>query len=554
MENPNPSGITPRAPCADLLRATPSLHRSAPRYPKLSAHLPLSSAKPKNTVFAKTVHFKHLLLGFQCVALMAVLLTAMFVGTNNLFTPVAVALNALTLVVSIVSTAAITGPASRVHFLAIIIYYEFFVTPIFDLLLFPDNFFYHYSNINLPPIRASDINTTSLALLIGMAAMCTGIHLGAAGQQRRESPRLSKSPILAFSPMLLVCGFVLICDIAANIFWGVGRAWTVVAVDHHILQLYYLFVDTGAAMIMATVALTVNWRNWPNSTRLIGSFVIFCLWTIRVLQGTRAGLLFGAYILFIMFLFGSSALKFRRSRLVAAMACFVVLAPISYVGGSAARSITFHQELNSQVVTPGEWAHLIIKNPEGERVESNIVREMLARVNGLDSTVLLIHGVVEGVRLPMSSVAKSTINMLVPGHVWPDVLASAREFGVLYGTETANHAAEHYHTDIWYLFGMWYGVFGLPLGALGIALSMMCFTQLYRKLIEPKVAMYFGMTYPYLIALYGVGLYYYLSSQGFDAWISLMVYFIVHGALYLGAAVFLSRFYKTRLDESQSRK
>jgi len=497
-------------------------------------------------MFAQTVHFKHVLLGFQCVALMAMLLTAIFVGTNPLFTETAVGINALTLIISIVSIAAITGPASRVHFLAIIFYYEFFVTPLFNLLLFPGNFYRGYSNINLPPIKATDINNTSLALLIGMVAMCVGIHLGATGQSGHERPQRSKRAPLPLGPVLLVCLGVVGCQIGANIFWGVGRAWTVVAVNHHTLQIFYLLIESETATIMATVALIANWQSSSGRIKTIGSGVVFCLWMIRVLEGTKAGIHYGAYTLLIMFLFYSPTVRFRASRLATTAVILAMLAPLSFIAGAVARTITFHQDLNSQVVTPGEWAHLILANPEGQRVESNLATDMLSRVNGFDSTTLVIHGLGEGVTLPLSNVAKSTINMLIPGHVWLDILPSARMFGVMYGTETAFGADEHYHTDIWYLFGMLYGTLGLPMGAFGIALSMMLFTQLYRKMIEPRVATSCGIIFPYFIALYGLGLYWWMSSQGFDAWVAFMAYYAVHGALYLGAAVLLSRLYALR--------
>lgn len=410
--------------------------------------------------------------------------------------------------------------------------------PVLNLIIFPSNFMRAYP---LPyRVDRSDIDLTfaflALAVPLSLLALMTSRHAGATGPIKLF--RSSETALRIYwgaAALMLISAAI---DLYRYLVIGQGR-FGVDAGGSGMNWIFYLFASIQLACMIFFGAGIGAWPLLGKRGRQV--FVILvCVYVVtRLVTGSKGGIydvaVFGAGALLLL----SDFDRIKVKLLVYLFAGAIVLLPLSFMAGFASRAVTFSADLRSHSIGLNDIYDQSFES-FGDKEEIfapvNIVRRMAARVNALDVLVVIVRRGSDTKLDFWDTVPKAIVNLLMPGDPFADVLPSSRLFLVEYGGQAPEEAFRIYHTDVWYLYGLFVPFVGVAGALVMIFISLKIFAALYYRSfhLPDRRRFYFQIFFLYCF-------YWFIVNLGIDEWVGVVAQAVVNLAFFIVAIHFFGR-------------
>jgi len=284
--------------------------------------------------------------------------------------------------------------------------------------------------------------------------------------------------------------------------------------------IFYLISEFQLACIIFFAAAVSAWPLIGKKGKLIFAITLSSYVVTRALTGSK-GSIFEVFIFGIgAFLLTSDIDRIKVKLLGMLLASAIVLLPLSFVVGFVTRSVTFGGELRSEAIDVEDIYTQGVKTyGDQEDIFSpiNMARRMAGRVNALDVLVLIIHKGTDTKLDFWDTVPKAIVNLLMPGDPFENILASSRLFMVEYDGQSEETAFRIYHTDLWYLYGVFIPFVGVAGALILVALALWAFASWYYHTFRLQERWRF-----YSVVSMFYCFYWFIVNLGVDEWVGIV--------------------------------
>lgn len=391
--------------------------------------------------------------------------------------------------------------------------------PIINLILFPENFMRGYPLTYHVPREDVDTTLTFLAVAIPLSVLA----LMRIGDRNNGDPvNVFRSAAVAMRvyagtfALLLVSSVI---ELYRYLVIGQGRFGDESTAGGN--WIFYLITDIQLICIIYLAAGVSVWPHLHKKGRLLYMVGLVAYTFTRMVTGSKGGVFDVAIYSICIILIFSDLDRIKIKLLIVLTLSAAVLFPISFMAGFVTRAVTFSSELRSQSINVNDiYDQGFISFGEKEEIFSpiNVIKRMATRVNALDVLVLIVRKGTEVKQDFWDTIPKAIVNLIMPGDPFGDILSSSRLFLVEYGSQSMEEASIIYHTDIWYLYGIFIPFVGIIGSLILLFISLNIFSMLYHYTFR----LHDRYRFYYLIFLF-YSFYWFIVNLGIDEWVAIIV-------------------------------
>lgn len=333
-------------------------------------------------------------------------------------------------------------------------------------------------------LTINDINGSLIYILLGILLMMGGFLTGKNIFKRIHRPRSSTNTPPQFGTPSLLCLILIIASIEAFLLFGLNvhvfntkRS----GLYNLIMVVRLLFsIDVGFFFVFALLL-------YKNHRSRLEQFLLYLLPIFYGLYMT-AGASKGAIFRIVFFIFGllllkSGNFKLKLSRVVILFPILVSVSIPLYYLGFVARL----QQIQDTEVTVEDAVEVATASQSAQNSPLALLVPILNRLGDIDypvSVIALPEYTEKSPYMTVSYAAKSFINMLVPGNIFPEAdLSTARTMTIIFRGVDPTHVryAEYYNNETWMAWGIAHAVFGWGGGLLFIYLCSVLLHYLFLR-------------------------------------------------------------------------
>ncbi len=410
--------------------------------------------------------------------------------------------------------------------------------PVFNLIIFPGNFLRSYPlSYRIYP-HDIDITLAFLAVAVPLStlALMASRHAGAVGPLKIfRSPEVAMRMYWGAMILMLVSSAI---DLYRYLVVGQGRFGDGAGGSGN-NWIFYLITDLQFVCMIFIGAGVSVWPSLGKRGRQLFIIMLAVYVVTRLLTGSKGSVFDVTIFAAGMVLLLSDFDRIKVKLLVVLLAGAVVLFPLSFMAGFVTRAVTFGSDLRGHAIGVQDiYDQGIETYGDQEEIFSpvNVVKRMAGRVNALDVLVLIVRSGSEVKQDFWDTVPKAIVNLVMPGDPFEDILPSSRLFLVEYGEQSLEVAFRIYHTDVWYIYGIFIPFVGM-IGALAlVVLSLKIFSSLYYRSFRLHDRWRF-----YSLVFVFYCFYWFVVNLGIDEWVGIVAKAGVNLLFFVAAVHFFGR-------------
>ena len=332
---------------------------------------------------------------------------------------------------------------------------------------------------------------TSYFLLFFTVSLVVASILFIKGNKNVNKPNkptvfLLKNPISAIRAAIFLSLISIIAHHFSFVLLGVGRYAGWVDGTAFFRFIYFILIDKDIYFILTMGLAIASWEILRKYDKALFIGLVFIYILQALIFGSKAGVFWTVIYCIGLLLFIRGDVKIKYTLLLTIGAFLFFILPISYGIGMVFRSIQNVSEFTGASITISEvFNHAFsVLESRGEKIFDidSMFRSIFGRINAFDSFVVILD---YGFSHDMySHIVGGIVNTLLPGVYFENSLTATRLYSVIYLGSTLPEALEHYHTEIYYIFGAFVPYFGI---IIGLILSVIFITFLFSVYYQLRV-------------------------------------------------------------------
>jgi len=397
------------------------------------------------------------------------------------------------------------------HILSLYVFQKYVLSILFLLLLLKYGRDWHFAKFS--EFTSSELNTSLMHALLGTIIAGMGIHLGTVGLRAKDSAKKFNSfmdrATLAIKPISIFFVYVMIAGVSAYMFFilGTGRHYS--ATSDSGFNWIKIFRHTSPIFYLVYGILFFGFNELKKSGRWLLTLVLIFMFGNSLFQGSRSFV----YMFFMLTIF----LKVARDgnfiltkKVLLGFAILILTAIVSYPVGTTLRRAGRDGGFNAKNIVR-QWNYVY----KGKK-QSKAFMDILNRLTELPPSIRIMNDKqvsnLDHYISPSFDFAR-TVNALVPGDLFKDILPASQLFNYVYlGHET------NYNTQEWGIFEYFYVLFDRPFGFLILFISIFILSRVWKFIIFGKIPLK-----PFITIFFLIWFWRFLQNQGMAFWLSAVI-------------------------------